>query len=497
MPHRIALRVLLGLVLPAAVAAVLIPAPASAAKSPWTEPVVIYSTTGVASNPILVADPSGDLHFFVTSISTNGDGTLASGSPGSLVYSRLHAGRWSPPVDILVTPGGGQVSQPSVALDDQGYLHVVWKGGAGSQLYYSRAYVTEAGSAAGWTTPTTLSDEQLAPGTFGIPMSLVSSHDGKLHLVYATFTGNLDYIWSADGGWTWSRPGIVRDVAASPQHADLPRLATGPDGHLYLTWTELQMPHGWPPTGAFSSRSEDNGESWLKPVRLDGANYGEINVVAAGDTVHFLWDSVAQLAQRKYAQSADAGQTVGSIQPIPFGIRSGGFTGFPNAAVDSADTLHLVTSLEASNASNSGIFHVQWNGASWSQPIYLSTNVVGQSSVEQANIAITLGNLMHVVYEDDSQRIWYTAARSDAPGLPARTIPSPQVRATPTPVSAGTLEPTPAAVTATASPTTTTNDIPSASGIDSGGVSPLLVAAAASILMLGGLLVSRLFQRHD
>jgi hypothetical protein len=478
-------------VLAAAPAILVLPSPA-AAKSPWTEPVVLYSTTGVTLNPLLIADPSGDVHFFVTSKATADPITgPPTDDPGSLVYMRFHNARWSPPTDVLVTPGGGPAVQPAIVLDDRGYLQVVWKGGPTGQLYYSRAHVSEASTPARWEPAKKLSDDQLAPGAFGVPMALASSPDGKLHLVYATMTGALEYTASTDGGDSWSRPATLIDSSTANAHVDLPRLATDAHGDLFMTWSELQTPRGWPPTGAFYARSTDSGESWSKPVRVAGPNYGELNVAATDSgVVHFLWNSVGQLGQRGYAQSNDGGQTFTQAPGIiPLGLKSGGFTGFPSVAVDSANTLHLVTSLQASNPANSGIYHVQWDGDHWTQPIYLSTNVVGNLTVEEAAIAISSGGLMHVVYEDDTQRIWYTSARANAPMSPPAYVPPPVALAAPTPMPTATPQVLPTPPVASAA--TASDSVDQSRVLETGAVSPLVPAAVACALMLGVLLAFR------
>ena len=98
------------------------------AQAGWSTPIVIFRTDAYATRPRLVADAAGDLHllFFLREASQGGavGGTM-------IMYSRLHDGVWSNPVDVLV---GAGTNSPTVAVDARGILHVVWEGGTQGEL---------------------------------------------------------------------------------------------------------------------------------------------------------------------------------------------------------------------------------------------------------------------------------------------------------------------------------------------------------------------------
>ena len=105
--HQTAARLLACLLLALALSAVFA-AQGARADTEWTPPAVIFRTDGYATRPRLVADSSGDLHlfFFLREATETGAGTVTM-----IMYSRLHDGVWSSPVDVLV---GAGTNSPSV-----------------------------------------------------------------------------------------------------------------------------------------------------------------------------------------------------------------------------------------------------------------------------------------------------------------------------------------------------------------------------------------------
>src|SRR5712692_1228076 len=163
------------------------------AETAWSPPIVVYQTPGVATGPALVADSQGDVHLVFVYRESNDP---KAGKPNAIMYVRWHEGSWSRPVDVLVSPSGGTDNFPAIALDKQGYLHVVWEGGAAGQVYYSRAHVSLASSARNWSPPRILSKEG------SLRSSIEATPDGLLHFVYASSQGNVFYRQSKDGGQT-------------------------------------------------------------------------------------------------------------------------------------------------------------------------------------------------------------------------------------------------------------------------------------------------------
>jgi hypothetical protein len=396
------------------------------------------------------------------------------------MYARLHEGHWSAPTELLASPAGG-VTTPAVALDTQGFLHLIWKNEGDVSLAYSRAHVSQAGIAGGrfWATPENLSNGVLAPGGFGSPFAIATEPGDLVHLVYATMEGGLYYKHSVDGGQSWSSPTAITESGSSKTSPDLPRLLVGDQGELNVTWTELQLPDGWPPTGTYASRSDDHGQTWAAPVRITGDGYALVNMAQTGPkTLHRVWDGLAAIGERRHQWSGDDGLTwtqPASITPT----LSGGLTGYPALGVDSAGGLHLATAVEG------GIYYLAWDGTRWSQPVRISQGAIGKRSIEQPVITLSEGNRLHVVWEDDFERIWYTTRVVDAPTLPIGAIP-------PAPTK-GQIPPQP--IDSAAPPSTMPRVIPE---IGAGDFStsaepavPLLAGIIPSLIVIGAIALSR------
>lgn len=460
---RARLLALLALVLSVGVAWPSAAAPSAQAQPAWSDPVLLFSSTTRVTAPRLVADPSGDVHLFFVhsgasgpddhSIEPRGAGrlvenapptsTAAAAQPAVLMYMRLHDGRWTEPIDVLVSPDRGGLDSPAVALDARGFLHVTWQGGAGADIYYSSAHVSQAGTARGWSQPQVLSE-----GAGGFGSDIAAAPDGTLHVVYAERGGDVFSRRSADAGRTWSPRVTVSEIPRGQRATDYPRIAIDGRGRLHVVWTELELPQGWPPLGAFYSRSEDGGQTWSNALPVAGLQYGQVAVAVRGlDHVGLVWNGSVAVGDRRFQESHDGGKAWSAAQVVSASIR-GGFVGFPGLSFDSAGALHVVTSVdlprpEGQQGPVQAVYHLSWDGATWSAPTLISNGVVGKWSVEHPWIAISEGNRLQVVWEDDFQRIWYTSGRSPAPALSVQAVPAPPARVQPTrPVRA---QPTPAA----------------------------------------------------
>lgn len=408
------LRVLGVLVVSGALLAVALAAQPAGAESPWSEPITVFSTTGRAARPVVIADVQGDVHLFFVFAETR---TAQVEPPRALMYARLHDERWSDPVKILAMPDDGAVNFPAAAVDGRGLLHVVWQGGPVQRIHYSRATVEEAGAPEGWSTPEVLS----VGGAFGggLRSDILVGPDGDLHLLYASQEGNAFYRRSVDAGDSWSPPVRLSNVD-SGECSDYPRLAADKSGRLHATWTQLRLPDAWPPTGGYYAQSVDRGHTWTPPRRVDGENHGAVNVaIQADDRVHLVWDSVIGIGERRHQWSDDGGSRWSDVQRIRLDLK-GGFTGYPAMAVDAADTLHLVTALDGRPGKHGGIYYLTWSETGWSDEVLISQGAVGRRAVEWPSMTVSGGNHLRVVYSDDTERIWFTSRPTAAPSVAPR-----------------------------------------------------------------------------
>ncbi len=385
---------------------------AVARGAPWSAPVVVYSSDQMLSRPTVIADPWGGLHVFFTRGPMDHPARAQA-----LMYTRLRAGAWTPPVAVVEAPLDGWVSLAAVTLGADGWFHAVWQGAPQATIYYSHAYVTEAEKPGAWSAPVPLTDRA---GAF---RSAVRASDGTVHFVCAARTGEVLYRRSDDRGIRWSDPVAIARLSGTSDASDFPFLFVGAGGRLHVTWSQFLLPTGWPPQGGFYSQSVDGGRTWSAPLQVAAADHAQLAVaVRAPGEVHLAWNGIVSNRDRLHQWSRDGGRTWTAPLPIGDEVR-GGLTGFPQMATDSSGRLHLVTSADSRRGKHEDVYHLEWDGEQWSPPELLSPSTVGQRSVELPSLAIGEGNHLHVVYEDDFQRIWYVHRRVEAPVIAAAAVP--------------------------------------------------------------------------
>jgi hypothetical protein len=375
-----------------------------------------------------------------------------------------------------VSPDGALADDPALALDSAGVLHVAWRG---SEIYYSRAHVSQAGETTGWSRPETLSEGG------GSQPALVAARGGTVDLVYARPDGEIAYRSSNDGGRTWAAPSTISNTMGTNSAAAAPRIAADQSGRLHVVWTEFQLPAAWPPTGTFYTRSVDGGITWTPPLRFAGVGYGQTDVLAAGTgEVHLMWHAQALIGENWHRWSRDGGQTWSLPREITPKLKTG-FSGFTVGALDSAGVLNLVSVGGGRRGRAQDVYYVAWDGSAWSEPTPISQRAIGKLSVESPWITVGGGNRLHAVYEDDFQRIWYTSRLSNAPSVPLEPVPTPAPAPTSVrPATSATrvsLVAPPAAVSV-------------ASGDEPLTLHPLLVGALGPLVLVGAILARRVWR---
>lgn len=386
----------------------------------WTAPEIIFETTGAA--PIggiaLMTDTRGYLHLLYAHQPETG---IAAG----IDYMWWNGDIWSEPNNIIVNYDGSAATFARAALDAQQVIHLIWLGG-GRTLYYASAPSEMAASPRAWSAPVSLGNAMTEP-------DIMVGSDNVIYVAYVdSGSGTVVVITSEDEGITWSRPlGVTPSNMGTIQSE--PRIVMDTTERLHIVWTELLLPDGWPPTGAFYTHSTDRGNSWAIPLEIgESGYYGQISIVSAGQSeIHIICPSTVSGKGIIYQWSSDGGVTW--HEPI---LRSQirGFSGVPSFAIDTIGYVHHATAQA---------HYAVWDGENLSAYEDVATQEVRSrsriSSGERAVIAITSGNIVHVVFETDFKYLWHTWKRLDTPLLPT---PTPDRTATPLP----DIEPTPTEV---------------------------------------------------
>jgi hypothetical protein len=339
-----------------------------------------------------------------------------------LLFRMWDGQTWSPPNDIAV---GGHL--PQIAVDSQGRLHVIR---IANGLEYKRAWAQgDPSDAQAWTP-----GQDLHISSPYWPDMVVDSQD-RIHVVF-TDVGGIHYRRSVDGGDSWSVP-IQLDIPRV-EGAETPRLAVDGLDNVYAVWSDLEVSVGGrDPMGIAVgfSYSTDGGETWSLPRQVvtgdEGYEWPQVAVDSAG-TIHVVWryrDLIAGTIG--YVRSSDRGESWSEVENLRLG--STGAYSF-GLAVDSADNLHLVMPLFWGGLPM-GVSHlVRPPGAGWSPPTRISQNPCNAASAD-AELVISQGNRLHAVWYDRLEcnlgfappsgrgEVFYSSLTTDASATPQEPLP--------------------------------------------------------------------------
>jgi hypothetical protein len=352
----------------------------------WSPPESIMSTAGsVAEGQMaLVADPAGQLHLFYAS-------TPDPDASPAISYQRWSEGiGWSEPVEIIYYTMGSAMQPINAAITPDGFIHLIWNAGL-DRIDYSKAHIDQAVNPREWSPPISLAEGRRGP-------DIVAGRDGSLYLAFAGISGSGGiYLLKSDDAISWSDPiTISPPISPASWPSDL-QLAIDDLDQIHVVWTEFQQPEGWPPTGAYYTRSIDGGNTWTDPLRVAGLSHGQIGVGTVGpDQVHLLWRSTVGGDGTFHQVSNDGGLTWTNPDRYDDG---GGFSGLPSFAPDSHGNMHMAIGFGK---------YTMWDGQQLSPYIHVTNPLFGQaeSGAERALLAITAGNQVHIVTALDYRSLW-------------------------------------------------------------------------------------------
>lgn len=421
----------------------------SAQTGSWTKPVNVSHTPNSSWFPDLAVDSQGNVHVIWCETTH-----LESGADKEQVFYSMWDGQaWSTPNDIV--PPSFDIIRNAITTDAFGDLHVSFGGSVYRTLsiYYMQAPYHSGWSTTAWSSPRLIS----LNGNSYISDIAVDSK-GVIHVIFDdrgeplsdTQLGYADVFYrrSSDGGKTWSYP---VNLSRSPTGSSRIQMEIDSNDVIHVVWDE-----GWDrltgrgePIFSTYISSSDGGESWSSPTSFsypEGTN-AKISVGSSGQgRVVIVWRAISR-PEIYYALSSDNGASWSPPVVIPgiFARREATHFDMYDMATDSARHIHLVMvgRLSPEEEDGLGIYHLEWDGTSWSPPtaIYRGTDLP-----EYPKIVISEGNKLHVAWfvrgtlEGGNHEVWYSSSRSAAP---AQTpVPLPTSTSTPTAIPLMTATPT-------------------------------------------------------
>ena len=360
-----------------------------ALKTAWSPPTILSDSTLNADLPAIATEAGGLMHLLWTGSSAD------AGTTEQLTYARGDGVNWTVAGGVLTSPNGGKAEAPTMSTGTGGSLHAVWSGGFAGEIYYSHAFIRDAATSSGWSSPQLLP----APIKAGASPVLAVDSTAGLHVLYAiplNESRGIYYTQSADQGATWSAPKLIFDAAAAgwAMVAETHLVIDG-HGRLHATWVQMALPPATTRLGVYYSRSEDGGQTWSQPLQVSGVDSGYPILAAAGpDEIHLLWTgTLSGQSQLWHQWSSDGGATWSTATPL---LGVSGIAPRASLATDGAGSLYLV-GIEQTAQNSAALLYMYWDGQNWS----------GRESLPLGNSPDSASGASAIVLPDGRLAVFY------------------------------------------------------------------------------------------
>ena len=300
---------------------------------------VSRSTDGGESWTALPSDPSV-VNSSRASIAVDAKGVVhlvwAEGIPSytksktfttQIYYSTFDGVSWSPKVKL--SESRWYSGFPSIAIDSQGRINVVWYGYDG--VFYQIFYTFYNGTA--WSKPlniSNLSEDSVNP-------AILAGDNGRLYAVWYAQVSRYFQVWYSEYNGTWSFP---KALTSDPRDDLNPSAIIGPSGQLSVVWDSavsgvVQVFHiafngiAWSPVGQLT--------------HLNSSSSPPTQAFAANGSQYVFWASQGGIYGCVYTKTC-----------APFVVYSEGTNSYPYASTggSSSSGLNLVwTSLAGGRTS--------------------------------------------------------------------------------------------------------------------------------------------------
>jgi hypothetical protein len=322
-------------------------------NDPWSEPLNL-SHSGAATDPVMAVDSDGVIHVFWTD---EFDGPM---------YTRGDSKEWSTPIQVSA-PFEGYT--PLLLTDSAGYLHAFWID-ENQVLRYANA-VASAIPTSGWS-----SAEILASSAVAVDAKLDAQD--HLHLAYVQIAGTSEgsagvyYRQSQSTGIDWSVPSVLyqspyfRKLSPEDAHVQVEVSAISAAQEVYVTWDNRLR------SRVFLASSADGGLHWGEPQEIDKPEQGggsaspfDLTVSAQDGKVLLTWQTGGEDVgcSQYYQWSLDGGEI---WQP-----RQSFLAGFFGCA----NHVHILKGQDGPILllASTQVYLQAWDGTRWSDPQFQST----------------------------------------------------------------------------------------------------------------------------
>lgn len=267
---------------------------------------------------------------------------------------------------------------PSIAVDSNDYLHVVWRGRATGYTTYHQIWYAKYTTS--WATPVRISTYAGMDGEYQKPPSIaVDSSSGYLHVVwYGAATGYANpQIWYAKYTAGWATPVRISTYAGMDTRLqEYPSIAVDSNDYLHVVF--YGYADGY--TTNYQIWYTKYTGSWVTPVRIStyvgmDTNYQDNPDIAidSNDYLHVVWHGRAagyttyrQIWYAKYTTSWATPRRLSSYAGMDVNDQR-----WPPIAVDSNDYLHVLWHGKATGYTDEEKVWYRKYTTSWQDPVCL------------------------------------------------------------------------------------------------------------------------------
>jgi BNR repeat-containing family member len=354
---------------------------APAARADWTPAQRLTWTFGYSFGPAVAID-SGDTIHVVWYDNTPGN--------SEIYYKRSTNGGTSWSVNQRLTWTAGYSSDPSIAVDSGGSLHVVWCDDTpgNDEIYYKRS--TDGGTS--WSAARRLSS---TAGQSYDPV-IAGDSSNNIYIVWDDDTpGNSEiyYRKSPNGGISWN---AVQRLTWNSGKSANPSIAIDPSAAVHIVWEDYTPGN----VEIYYKRSADGGASWSAAQRITWTSGSSVSpgiAIDSGTTIHVVWAAeIPGDMELFYKKSTNGGNTWSTAQRLTWNT---GSSSSPSIAIDSGGAIHIIWM-----DNTPGNFEIYYRksttgGTAWSAIQRLTWNS-GNSYFPV--IAIDSTDTIHIVWRDDT-----------------------------------------------------------------------------------------------
>jgi hypothetical protein len=335
--------------------------------SHWAQVDRIPGSVEAFETPYLVTDEFGTIHAFYSQNFNNLETEVA------IYYNKwLTDVGWSDKNDILLPPYRRQAHVQDVLIDKDGLIHLIFFGGddRDANIYYTKAYASEAFNSRAWLDPILIGNNAITPRA----ASIVGDGISSLAVLYSgNFGLNGVYaIFSKDNGQSWSVPEPIfetMDLELKPFNIKLHR---GGSDSIYAIWNIVDE-NGYGIEGYLIQLFIEYMD-WSDPIII-AKGVGILGVVSLSvvefeGKVFVIYDNgnpPSNPPVRWFIYSSDGGlEWTEPYRPFPDHV---GGNGPPAFVIDNRDNLHVFFGQRVSQGGRDihGMWHSTWDGKRWGQ----------------------------------------------------------------------------------------------------------------------------------